>query len=101
MATASWKACGLWPGIKGETDMIQLTKDLWLKADEHCYIVGKPVESRGKGTELRNPSISQPWRGPCLARSPRPCVRVWLMAVSPLCGSSSRSRHVYRPNLKS
>lgn len=35
--------------------MIQLTKDLWLKADEHCYIVGKPVKSRGKGTELRNP----------------------------------------------
>ena len=35
--------------------MIQLTKDLLLKADEHCYIVGKPVESRGKGTELRSP----------------------------------------------
>lgn len=35
--------------------MIQLTKHLWLKADEHCYIVGKPVESRGKGAELRNP----------------------------------------------
>ena len=36
--------------------MIQLTKDLWLKADEHCYIVGTRRESRGNGTELRNPT---------------------------------------------
>lgn len=35
--------------------MIQLTKDLWMKADEYQYIVGKPVKSRGNGTELRNP----------------------------------------------
>ena len=36
--------------------MIQLTKDLWLKADEHCYIVGTRRENRGSGTELRNPT---------------------------------------------
>ena len=88
--------------------MIQLTKDLWLKADERCYIVGRlngqcRNEAQGgrKPRELNNPSITQPWRGPCLARSPRPCVRVWRMAVSPPCANSSKSRHVYRPNLKS
>ena len=36
--------------------MIQLTKDLWLKADEYCYIVGKPRQDRGKSVELRSPT---------------------------------------------
>lgn len=35
--------------------MIQLTKDFAMTADENQYIVGKPVERRGKGMELRNP----------------------------------------------
>ncbi len=35
--------------------MIQLTKDLWMDADESQYIVGQPRERPGKGTELRNP----------------------------------------------
>lgn len=34
--------------------MIQLTEDLYMDADDHCYIVGKPRKSRGNGTELRN-----------------------------------------------
>ena len=36
--------------------MIQLTKDLWVKADDHCYIVGNLRERRGEGAELRNPT---------------------------------------------
>lgn len=36
--------------------MIQLTKDLWMKADEHCYIVGKPRQDQGKSVELRSPT---------------------------------------------
>lgn len=36
--------------------MIQLTKDLWMKADEHCYIVGRPRQGRGKSVELRSPT---------------------------------------------
>lgn len=36
--------------------MIQLTKDLAMTADEHCYIVGKPRQGRGKGAELRSPT---------------------------------------------
>lgn len=31
--------------------MIQLTKDLWLKADDHCYIVGKLNKQRRNGPE--------------------------------------------------
>lgn len=36
--------------------MIQLTKDLWLKADEHCYIVGQLRQRADKGDVLRNPT---------------------------------------------
>lgn len=36
--------------------MIQLTKDLWMKADDCCYIVGKARQGRGKGRELRDPT---------------------------------------------
>ncbi len=32
--------------------MIQLTKDLAMTADEHCYIVGKPRQRADKGTVL-------------------------------------------------
>lgn len=34
--------------------MIQLTENLAMTADEHCYIVGKPRKSVGRGEELRN-----------------------------------------------
>jgi len=36
--------------------MIQLTNELYMTADDHCYIVGKPRKGRGKGVELRNPT---------------------------------------------
>lgn len=36
--------------------MIQLTKDLAMTADEHCYIVGQPRQRADKGTILRNPT---------------------------------------------
>jgi len=36
--------------------MIQLTKDLAITADKHCYIVGKPLQRAGKGVELRDPT---------------------------------------------
>lgn len=36
--------------------MIQLTKDLAMTADERCYIVGKPRQTRDRGIELRNPT---------------------------------------------
>lgn len=35
--------------------MIQLTKDLWLTADENQYIVGQPCQRVDKGTVLRYP----------------------------------------------
>lgn len=34
--------------------MIQLTKDLWLSADENCYIVAKPYQTSRKGVPCTN-----------------------------------------------
>lgn len=34
--------------------MIQLTKDLVLTADEHCYIVGKPRQRPGRPIGIEN-----------------------------------------------
>lgn len=42
--------------IEGGNHMIQLTKDLAMTADEHCYIVGQPRQRADKGTILRNPT---------------------------------------------
>lgn len=36
--------------------MIQLTKDLVMVADDHCYTVGNPREGRGGAVEVRNPT---------------------------------------------
>ena len=36
--------------------MIQLTKDLWMDADEHCYIVGKPRQIADKVVRLDKPT---------------------------------------------
>ena len=36
--------------------MIQLTKELAMIADDHCYIVGKPKQSPGKPVEMRQPT---------------------------------------------
>lgn len=36
--------------------MIHLTKDLCMKADDCCYIVGKPRTRAGKGTVLDSPT---------------------------------------------
>lgn len=36
--------------------MIQLTTDLAMTADEHCYIVGKPRQTHDRNIELRNPT---------------------------------------------
>lgn len=36
--------------------MIQLTDDLWMDADDHCYIVGKPWKRRRGVVELRMPT---------------------------------------------
>lgn len=36
--------------------MIELGNGLVLTADEHCFIVGKPRKSRGKGCEIQNPT---------------------------------------------
>lgn len=36
--------------------MIQLTKDLWMKADENCYIVGKPRQTAPKAIRLDDPT---------------------------------------------
>lgn len=36
--------------------MIQLTRDLWMDADEHCYIVGKPRQSADKVVRLDKPT---------------------------------------------
>lgn len=36
--------------------MIQPTKDLWMDADEHCYIVGKPRQSADKVVRLDKPT---------------------------------------------
>lgn len=36
--------------------MIQLTKDLVMVADDHCYTVGNPREGRGGAVEIRNPT---------------------------------------------
>lgn len=36
--------------------MIQLTKDLWLSADDYCYIVGKPEHSADKPVRIRKPT---------------------------------------------
>lgn len=34
--------------------MIQLTKDLWVKADDHCYIVGTLRQRAGRGMVMDN-----------------------------------------------
>ena len=36
--------------------MIQLTKDLAMTADGHCYIVGQPRQRPDKGLLLDNPT---------------------------------------------
>lgn len=36
--------------------MIQLTKDLWMTADDNCYIVGKPRQSADKVVRLDKPT---------------------------------------------
>lgn len=36
--------------------MIQLTKDLALTADDHCYIVGKPRQKAGNGLVIDDPT---------------------------------------------
>ena len=35
--------------------MIELPEGLVIISDEHCYIVGNPRKSRGKGVEIKNP----------------------------------------------
>lgn len=35
--------------------MIELPEGLAIISDEHCYIVGTPRESRGRGVEIKNP----------------------------------------------
>ena len=34
--------------------MIELPEGLVIISDEHCYIVGNPRKSRGKGVEIKN-----------------------------------------------
>jgi len=41
---------------KGFTKMIQLTEDLAMIADDHCYIVGKPRQRPGRPVEMENPT---------------------------------------------
>lgn len=36
--------------------MIQLTKNLAMIADDHCYIVGKPKQRPGRPLEIENPT---------------------------------------------
>ena len=40
---------------KGGKQMIELPEGLVIISDEHCYIVGNPRKSRGKGVEIKNP----------------------------------------------
>ena len=56
--------------------MIQLTKDLWMKADSNCYIVGRVRESRGKGVELLELHITLPPLEPSLPPLHGRCVKV-------------------------
>jgi len=49
--------------------MIQLTKDLAMTADEHCYIVGKPCQRAEKAPLLRNPTYQYHRRTGCLCRA--------------------------------
>ena len=35
--------------------MIELTKNIFMTADDHCYIVGTPRQREGRSLEIRNP----------------------------------------------
>lgn len=74
--------------------MIELPEGLVIISDEHCYIVGNPRKSRGKGVEIKNPKyyahIDQAIQG-ALALILR--LKVKTKKLLP-CGSSLMSKQI-------